>query len=530
MLKNSFIPLSPSSSLRLNAENSIKYTLLLNYKLPYIGNTDSIQIEKIMDACQKCCYEIFSDNPEFISYDFFGTPHSYEQDTLTFLQRYPVPKEKKELPSGSIHEMILQNCVMSSYHAILSELLHDVPVTAYQTANTFKFYGINSLYEKNCLDFTHNGIKIYKKNFVSSNLSNKEKNSFASSFHRAFTGHSKATNGLMDFILNEQNQRQFQFQFFQLCHSFLRLRPSELKYLFAKEDSVKSSSTFFTILNECIQKLTPPIYRFSDIPSKNFEQFGGNVVDGIYQYYLSERIFNFNLLYSLFKNIETSSKKTYYQFNDSEVLNILATCKKLPNPFSRTYFLRFAFDHINVCNSYTDFWHYHDISQRDVFVGSTRKIPKGFHFEKWLEEYRLFIELMSTYVIPIYDWCFFSILISSIENRYPEKNHREHLKDGLIILSNYIKQNYRSILQPIKLTPKSAMDGLDMISSKKYDTLIDSIDIASIKTIKNIFFRSDEYLDLNFQPIEPALFRGKFPQNMRDLQNFYLDLIFSPIS
>ena len=86
MIKNSYISLAPDSITRNDAVNSIKYTLLLDYRVPSINN-DSDLIPSVMESCQNCCQGLFKDtlSPYKITFNFFGTsslPLSPETSTI----------------------------------------------------------------------------------------------------------------------------------------------------------------------------------------------------------------------------------------------------------------------------------------------------------------------------------------------------------------------------------------------------------------------------------------------------------------
>ena len=66
----------------------------------------------------------------------------------------------------------------------------------------------------------------------------------------------------------------------------------------------------------------------------------------IYQKYLTERVFDLNLFYSLLNIILFTEDNSQYQLNSKEILDTLALCQKLPNTFSRQLFVKYATDHI----------------------------------------------------------------------------------------------------------------------------------------------------------------------------------------
>ena len=240
-------------------------------------------------------------------------------------------------------------------------------------------------------------------------------------------------------------------------------------------------------------------------------------VDSLYLQYLFERICNFNLCYSLISNIKRIEENSIYRFTGKEFISILSSCACLPNPFTRTCFLRFAFDHINEkVDSYYDLWHYYEMERNDIFMGSTRKNHNGFYFDKWFQQFDLFIKTMSQYLIPVYDWCFLTMLLECIEKSYPTESHSFHLIKAMELLTKYMSINYATILQPIKFSAETPIDGFDIISPKNFDVLKDFCinrkdDINEL--MKAFFFEISEnnkcITDLNLTLLNPSVFKGK---------------------
>ena len=59
MITNTIFPLHPGSQERVDAVNTIKYTLLLDYETPEPKEVTEDLIPEIMTQCQKCCSAYF---------------------------------------------------------------------------------------------------------------------------------------------------------------------------------------------------------------------------------------------------------------------------------------------------------------------------------------------------------------------------------------------------------------------------------------------------------------------------------------
>ena len=142
MIKNTCISLHPSSPIRNDALNSIRHTLLLKYEVPKVDNRNQL-ISEVTKSCQKCCQGLFRDtidlSYENILFNFFGTLPPMAVATLknasyklSFLDRFPPNNQLyPKMSHIGYPTMILDHCVLSCYHAVLTELLGNKTVTSY---------------------------------------------------------------------------------------------------------------------------------------------------------------------------------------------------------------------------------------------------------------------------------------------------------------------------------------------------------------------------------------------------------------
>ena len=94
MIKNNSTPLSTESPIRIDAINTIKYTLLLDYHPPmYDENVESF-FSSLFKHCQECCYRVFMDIKERHKSNeqenaFFGRSITWYDDVLNVSPQSP---------------------------------------------------------------------------------------------------------------------------------------------------------------------------------------------------------------------------------------------------------------------------------------------------------------------------------------------------------------------------------------------------------------------------------------------------------
>ena len=132
--------------------NTIKYTLLLDYTCPEIYNKETL-IEEIIEYCRTCCSGLYESkpSPRHIKYNFFGRPGLENQyGLLQHLDYEAFSKSNKTFEQySSLSDMILQHCVLSSYHALITDLFSEQTLTSYSLANIVKKDGLQALKGKN---------------------------------------------------------------------------------------------------------------------------------------------------------------------------------------------------------------------------------------------------------------------------------------------------------------------------------------------------------------------------------------------
>lgn len=547
MAMNKVINLTSTSPDRLDALNTIRYTLLLDYRVPTWSSGDTY-MKDLFYLCSQCCKGLFSSSDCSIQLNFFGFPKLTSKSPLVHFNSYNLPLDFAQASSlPGIPDLILQHCVISSYHALITELMSNHTATSYQIVNKIKSAGLFHLYKDGKLQINASGINL---NFKISGTNSKN-SSPASDFNKKTISHQKVFPELFDtLVLSENGQNiRYNLQFANLSYTLF----NTLLSMFRKstpQDCIEK-------MQEITKQLAPSL-NLQKIPDKIFRKFGGEPVDGIYYYYLIERIFNLRLTYSLLRQITDLEASTNYKFSDNYTLKILSTCRKLPNVFSRQYFIKYAFDaFIDMPKSYIDFWHQQALERSGIFGSSIRKLPQGFQFPKWLEQYGLFINYMADFVIPIYEWCFLNMLLESIENAYPEKSHLDHVLQALDCLSSYINANYQTILQPIPL--EKDMEIVSVNAEIKNWLVLGNLSPQTLNFVRNemflpqeLFFRKSttqqtapdelfapkdskntstpaDTFTLNLHLLNPAFFKSgaesPVEKNIDRIRKFYIDLV-----
>ncbi len=565
MIKNSYISLAPDSITRNDAVNSIKYTLLLDYRVPSINN-DSDLIPSVMESCQNCCQGLFKDtlSPYKITFNFFGTsslPLSPETSTirkrnLSYLEHYPLNKwDYPDInPSIGFPSMILDHCIFSAYHAILTDLLSDseqtpIYVSGYKLRNHLKEAGFYSVYKKKIYNpYTEKFSKAIK------GTENRDSSSLASDFAKRAQTHLTALsylsglfckNPVSDGITHfDTYSLQFSGLFFHICNT----KPNIWKFFSSLPEKNSDNTCKIDEIIEDYNNLSTIIFSkinnsFPAVPEPTFTKAFGTIVDDLYYRYIYERIFNIELIYSLLRNIQYVEKSNaLFKFCQDGILDILKCCQDLPNVFSRQYFLRYAFGQcITKPFSYKDFWADHPLLENNSPLDFGRGVFENhFQFAKWIEQFRLFCKYMAYYVIPIYEWCFTCLLMDTIEANFKnsgndkDKNHKEHLIYALDTLASYIEKNYKRILRPIEYPDNQ--DELDIITKHRKDTkYLDSFPDNTLLKFFNKFRPfteknglQDKVLDLNLSQLNPNFFRhfenDKTLSSEKRIRDFYINL------
>ena len=524
MIKNTTHLLSPSSPALEDARNTIKYTLLLPY--PSVSpSDDTALIPSVLDSTQLCCSRLFSENPDRISYTFFGTASSLKENVglpLEYWDLYAKPENPADRKPAPLHSLLLQHCIISSYHALLTELCGTFPVTSYSIVNVLKGEGIDSFIRNNKI-FSGNTNVVTRlmcrdagKSAKSTKplYKSKKASSMSSDFQRASMSHCKNIPYIKDLFISENSRsnenkpntaEQYFFQFANLYQSICSISATKWRSYFSPVSlSAESVSTRFKTQSQIREEL--------------IEKANLNAVDKVYNQYLTERIFSFDLINCLIQNIYKIESAGYYSLSSKSILKILSKCQKLPNALNRIYLLQYAFDKfLSQPDSSDDFWFQSKINAAVLLPGD---ISTGFQFANWLQQFSYFCDYMSTFVIPVYEWCFLSLLMDSIKERYPSKTYSEQVLKGFTLLSDYIKINYQLLLNPFQ-------GRKDIIQPTNLSYLPLAPDV--LDTILSLFRIGMKNIELNIHALNPEFFLPNNNESSEPVANkvrkFYTNLI-----
>lgn len=553
MVKNSYISLHPSSSIRNDALNSIKYTLLLNYEIPELDNMEH-SVQSIMESCHNCCRGLFQDasSTDGFNFYFFGNenksvkPYCDLPENLSYFDSV-APTEISHPVNHGFPAMILQHCVLSSYHSVLTDLLNGEAVTSYELNNKLRADGFYSLYKKNKILFPaspgslshHIELNIENRR----NTCNSRKSSQASDFARTIKSHLNKLPGLENLFCPSglQNENlpatRYCLQFSGIFYCICQISASDFNVL----DMSKYKENYDIEEKwEKFQCLTRKIFgngiNHDGIPFPEsvheINRKSHNPVDNLYSHYISERILGLNLICYLIKSILNIEKVTPFRLCQDKIIEVLCHCQKLPNVFSRQYFLQYAFNKlITRPMSYLDFWSDHVLHMDNPpYISPPARKRTQFQFTKWLDQFELFCTYMGEYVIPIYEWCFINLLMGIIEHKYPDQNHMDHLLCAINILTEYIKENYKEIIHPITLPQEQCW--VDTVNKYPTGIQLHKFPPDSMLQLLKLLSPMQVQMDLNLPLLSPGFFKkSRFNVNGHNesyIRDFYINLLMRP--
>ena len=422
MIYNQPIDLSRNSEIRKEAINTIKYTFLLDYNPPPYDDDDTI-IEDVMKSCQYCCVGLFNDYIQ--SYDFyynffgFSSLINKNQKYSEFQKIGVLPCEYFSLSTPHLHNFILQHCIISCYHAVLNDLYKDYELTSGE------------------FDFSISKLKKFDAKEHKNKLS-------AGNFRSTLETH----RAVIPSLATLSCEKVFLNTWIRIC----KIHSSYFKNVFMPQLKAGRKPSK-TVLLKNILVLSDKLSSTTLVPSTNSD--GLALVESIYQNYLFERLFDFRLFYSLLNVILHINSKTHFRIDQDILIHNLASCKSLPNTFSRQALLWYAVLHIDLqTDSNVNYWNKNTKAKEYDYLNN-RIYQSGyvFDFYQWSFQFRLFCDYLSEYIIPIYEWCFTGMLLDTIESKYgfdgnEANSHELHLLRAKELLEDYIVKNYNILTKP----------------------------------------------------------------------------------
>ena len=155
-----------------------------------------------------------------------------------------------------------------------------------------------------------------------------------------------------------------------------------------------------------------------------------------------------------------------------------------------------------------------------------------FNIHVWKNQLELFVNYLSEFVIPVYEWCFLNMLFESIEEKFPEKDHQFHLETARRLLHRFLNENYNTILHPLNLEPGHRLRTIADIITPIDETFVASNNIFYnfIDKLYGYYFDTEYNINLNLsRNLCPAYFRfnrRNLPdQPINQIRNNYIDLL-----
>lgn len=536
MIENIRVSLKPNDLPRQTAKGIIQYTLLLDYQSPKSKPNDPDYISQIVKATDLCCFPLMNQSC-LIEYNFFGSNIKYDPNNLLYLNRYPPALEIPNLPQDiSFSKLLAQNSLMNAYHVLLTEYLNNCTTTSYQIVNQLKGAGAHKAMSsikkgRSCVVIKDDKTECLNlpKHGSTNNLSSSKAATFGKKYATrlatfptlfTFTG-TKSESDLGDASFT------YNLQYAALTKRIVDAKHDHLNCIFNCTKKNIPAEKIAESLLQLIEHFTPAFYYGTSKTTNIFEKQNNDTVDGVYEYYLTEKAFSLNLFYNTLKNIQDAETQhnNRYNFKHTESLKVIAKCKQLSSPFISPYLLQFAFDHINNDTaSYHDYWSMHSLNSRDSIAYITKK-PRGFHYGQWLHQFELFVDYLSTYIFPIYDWCFLSMLLEGIEKEHPEYSHLQCLELAINLLGDYIQVNAKKILFPLKITSQE----------KAYKFFPTGASTEWVDELRRLFF--DEHtVNLNIAPLTRDMFTSRKNANgalvangnLSPIRDLYIESIINP--
>lgn len=543
MIENKYIDLSTKSELRKNAKGIIEFSLFLDYELPSTDINDSELIDILLKNTKKNCNRLLNRDQyaETYSLRFFGDCNHQDDKSYIFLDviGHEIRKLKEDKISyykglyyPDLLDFTVDNCLLSAYNALATALYSNIELKPYTIKNkSSNFCLLDSLIYDEKDDLI---LSIPRSNSLKQQDYYAKQSSKGGTFGNKLKTKIESYTDLFSFLsLNHSSCSA------PMCHVTRIITDSiNNSYLFPLYSPEYRENGYIHLspdkLFNCINNLQNSInkYKFPDkSPSER-----------LYAKYILERTLNIDAIASLIKNINHLDCEYNYNFMRTDILEILSLYLNLPNVFTRKFFLQFAFDTIlptSKTNSYRDFWHKHDVNRpyRENAVMDQLSVfkPKGFQFEKWLNQFSLFMNLFSSYIMPICDWYFLCSLLEFVERKHKFSNEKKStnfiLHECLNILASYINENHERIENPFSslsdiYTPPTIDNALVTEKGYPMSSCFNSEDIAlfmnaiiphCINTKLQMPLLDKDYILRNYLAYSST-------NHANDLNNFYLNM------
>lgn len=404
---------------REESKNTLLYTLLLPNIDKITGNKDTWVEQALNQTYRSCHKRFFRDN-----YDFFGF---YEYKGFSFTDLiYSNHYHDNYLSKDFFASTILSQCVMSSYDTVMQLILSDFKkLTPYAMSNKIEYSSYNLLRDLNIIsdDFTK----------ISRIPENADALSRASLCKNKLIAH-------LDCLKNTKFQNCFPTEV-----SDLSLFQSDILYRINDFHTKSYKEIIKMYTNQAKKTVTPASkvnywIQISNFYKRLMHMPPENPVDYLYYLYRAEKIFNLNLASSLAQNVNYLKKIGSMYPNGVNDMKTLSLISKLPNVFSRTVYLQFAFEAIeNQANLNNSFFDRID----DISTLMSRRESKEFSIHEWNLYFERYCKFFSKLVFPVFEWYFFLSLLETAEEN--SKDTRSALLLLQKVLYDFIKSKHTTL-------------------------------------------------------------------------------------
>ncbi len=116
----------------------------------------------------------------------------------------------------------------------------------------------------------------------------------------------------------------------------------------------------------------------------------------------------------ILKNKVINIEKQCVDLKDILPLDIMMLIFKLPNVFSRRYYMKYIIDAFELDHYSTSYFTLHDNPQRAAMLHMGREYDALSHQIEWIKLCKAFLQFMSEFVFPLFERCFFVLYQDAI--------------------------------------------------------------------------------------------------------------------
>lgn len=478
------IDLSKGSPCRQAAEGILRYAFHIDYAVPDITTENPELITSLKRICMNVCSQLTNGSGR----PFFGS-NTLNTDTILYDNTF-------------LYEIIINDSILEVFHTIIQILIGDRYFPAYTILGLTNIYdAVNTSTENNLNKYSRDHGHP-KESWEATDLNKKLTKISALPTFKMLVG-SQA---------DCKPPLHFNPVFASFYNAITSIRLDRINRVFCPDSIFKIDD--LSILEQMRNSITPAIIEHKQLSDS---KWNNNIVDTIFHYYLTEKITNINLFYSLLNNIKYTEKHTNYRFNNQETLSILSQFLRLPNVFSRMHLVRYAFDYVDKnTRSGLDFMN--DMNYNEL-LPSVYKNPLIFiepqynmySFERWHTQVQYMISFLSQQLIPACSWCFLLILLQIIEKeneRNTSCDQKDILRKAVSLLGDYISKNADIIMHPVTLKCNDRNIGLDLFSKyeSEWTLYYGNSDIDSIAFLFKRFFHQCNRTEYLITPLSETIF------------------------